>query len=319
MTIRSKRGNGDVGEISAMEAISELSSKLLLIVSSIDSKNEELMYTIRRENQMTHEVMQTLIEETKRATNVTEALLEKNITVLNTTVQQCTNKLKTEFREAIAANLKIQNKDEIENAKKNIEETWNDKVKKQNDIFLRYYRNKRINELFQEELEKENPILPRRFQIRQRDHEADEEYEIRKEFGKESIKTELNILQVRFIRQQKLIMDIDIIMTNWIRNQYTEDIAVNLIQKWKKEFQAAEERTKVNLIIQKEKWFKENWNFEYKPRIDEENKTNLQQHKDLESGLRKPNKIPRNCFKFRKRKSEEETIETSDFCQKDSI
>ena len=76
-------------------------------------------------------------------------------------------------------------------------------------------------------------------------------------------------------------MDIDIDMTNCIRNQHTEDNAVNLIQQWKKECQAAEQRTKVR-FTQKEKWFKENWNFEYKQRIDEENKTNLQQHKDLE-------------------------------------
>ena len=68
----------------------------------------------------------------------------------------------------------------------------------------------------------------------------------------------------------------------------------------------AEERTKAR-FTQKEKWFKENWNFECKPRTDDENKTNLQQHKDLESGSRKPNKIPRNYFKLRKRKSEEET------------
>ena len=40
-------------------------------------------------------------------------------------------------------------------------------------------------------------------------------------------------------------MDIDIDMTNCIRNQHTEDNAVNLIQQWKKECQAAEQRTKV--------------------------------------------------------------------------
>ena len=74
MTTKSKRGNGGVGEVSATEAISELSSKLLLIVQSIKSTNEELMYTIRRENQMTRKVMQTLIEETNRAENVTKAL-----------------------------------------------------------------------------------------------------------------------------------------------------------------------------------------------------------------------------------------------------
>ena len=81
----------------------------MMIVSSIESTNKELIYTIRRENQMTREVMETLIEETKTATNVTESLLEKNSTAINTTVQQCTKKLKTESLEAIAATLKIQN------------------------------------------------------------------------------------------------------------------------------------------------------------------------------------------------------------------
>ena len=64
-------------------------------------------------------------------------------------------------------------------------------------------------------------------------------------------------MQVRFIWQQKFIMDIDIDMTNSIRNQHREGIAVNLIQQWKKEYQAAEERTKAR-FKQKGKWFKEN-------------------------------------------------------------
>ena len=70
------------------------------------------------------------------------------------------------------------------------------------------------------------------------------------------------------------------------------NIAVSLIQQWKKVCQVAGERTKATLT-QKEKSLKENCNFEYKPRIDDENKTNLQQHKYLESGSKKPKKIPR--------------------------
>ena len=101
-------------------------------------------------------------------------------------------------------------------------------------------------------------------------------------------------------------MDIDIDMTNSIRNQHREGIAVNLIQQWKKEYQAAEERTKAR-FKQKGKWFKENQSFEYKPRIDGENKTNLQQHNEMESGSRTLNKISRDFFKLRKRLSEEKT------------
>ena len=66
MTTRSKQGNGDVGRISATEAIAEQSGNLLMIVQSIESTNEELMYTIRKRNQMIRKVLQILIEETKK-------------------------------------------------------------------------------------------------------------------------------------------------------------------------------------------------------------------------------------------------------------
>ena len=62
-------------------------------------------------------------------------------------------------------------------------------------------------------------------------------------------------------------------------------------------------RRKKARFTQKEKWFKENWNFEYKPRIDDKSETNLQQHKDLESGSRKSREIFLSCAK----EKEEET------------
>ena len=46
--------------------------------------------------------MQTLTEETKGVANVTKAVLEKISTTIKTTVEQCKNELKTNFREAIA-------------------------------------------------------------------------------------------------------------------------------------------------------------------------------------------------------------------------
>ena len=59
---------------------------------------------------------------------------KKNRKTINPTVQQCANQLKTEFREEIAATLKIKNKDEVKNANKNIVETLNDKLKQRDDI-----------------------------------------------------------------------------------------------------------------------------------------------------------------------------------------
>ena len=49
-------------------------------------------------------------------------------------MQQCANQLKAEFREEIAATLKIKNKDEVKNANINIVETWNDRLKQRDDI-----------------------------------------------------------------------------------------------------------------------------------------------------------------------------------------
>ena len=56
---RSRRENGDAGELTTLEAITELSSKLLLVVSSVESTNKELMHCIRRENEQTREVIKT--------------------------------------------------------------------------------------------------------------------------------------------------------------------------------------------------------------------------------------------------------------------
>ena len=64
-------------------------------------------------------------------------------------------------------------------------------------------------------------------------------------------------------------------------------------------------KNKSSIYTHKKKWFKEYWNFEYKARIEDENKRNLQQHKDLESDSRKPNKIPRDFFNLYERREEE--------------
>ena len=77
--------------------------------------------------------------------------------------------MKTEFRDTVIATFKDKKiKMELKSEKKT--ESWNDKLKKQDDIW-KYGRNKRINDLFEEELEKENPTLPRKFQIKQRETE----------------------------------------------------------------------------------------------------------------------------------------------------
>ena len=103
-------------------------------------------------------------------------------------------------------------------------------------------------------------------------------------------------------------MDIDIDMANSIRNQHTEDIAVNLVQHWKKESQAAEERTKAR-FKQKEKWFKENWNLQ-------QIYNNIMIWNQVQENLTKFREIFLSCTKEKVRKK---LIETLDLCQKNSM
>ena len=99
---------------------------------------------------------------------------------------------------------------------------------------------------------------------------------------------------------------------------YIINTTVNLIQQWKKECQTAEERTKAR-FKQKEKWFKENWNFECKSRIDEENKTNLHNvmiWNQVQENLTKSREIFLSCAN---KKVKKKLIETLDLRQKDSM
>ena len=169
---RPRRGNGEVGELSTVEAISELSSKLLLIVSSVESTNKELMHCIRRENEQTREVLKCLIEETRRSTEITKSLLEtqnnRTIEVMN----DCSTEIKTCLQEAVKSSWNIQNnKEETTKAKQQIETLWTDKLDKRQTIFWRYHRNKRLNEMYEVELEKDEPLMPRKFQAKKRDKE----------------------------------------------------------------------------------------------------------------------------------------------------
>ena len=46
---------------------------------------------------------------------------------------------------------------------KYIEKTWIEKYKSRNDLFWRYYCNKRLEILYYSELLKQNPCIPRKF------------------------------------------------------------------------------------------------------------------------------------------------------------
>ena len=115
--------------------------------TSIQPLSQKLMYTDGRENQMRREVMQNLIEGTKRTQMYNNAQMK-----------WYSNRCSSYFKDK-----KI--KMELKSEKKT--ESWNDKLKKQDDIFSRYCRNKRVINITKER----ESTLPRKFQIKQRETE----------------------------------------------------------------------------------------------------------------------------------------------------
>ena len=111
-------------------------------------------------------------------------------------------------------------------------------------------------------------------------------------------------MRVNFIQQQNFINNIDKEIINCIGNQHIKDIEENLIQTRKKEFQVTEESMQCQCnIFSKRKMLKKNCKFEYpfKQRIDDEDKTNEHQHKNHETEPRKTKEMLRVFFKLDKR------------------
>ena len=119
------------------------------------------------------------------------------------------------------------------------------------------------------------------------------------------MKTELKLLKVRYTRQQKIISDIDVEVISIIQRQFNESISENLIQSWKDECVALEQKAKTKFTL-KEKWFKENWTFEHQYKQEEDNKPKPNNKKDKEKvqyQQRKP--PPTDFFNLTRRKSED--------------
>ena len=68
-------------------------------------------------------------------------------------------------------------KEDITDAKKSIEKTWNKRYKSRNNLFWRYHLSKRLEEIYNYELLKENPCISRKFLPNYNSKETPEEKE----------------------------------------------------------------------------------------------------------------------------------------------
>ena len=123
----------------------------------------------------------------------------------------------------------------------------------------------RLEELYNSELLKENPCIPRKFLPNYNGKETPEEKEIMQNLTKEKVRAELKLQMIRYERQLESIKQIGNEMTNLIKSNFNEKIAIILQQQWTKQCQTAELKS-IQDFSKKEQWFEEKWMSVSKPK-----------------------------------------------------
>ena len=86
---------------------------------------------------------------------------------------------------------------------------WEQKLNARKTLYFKQYRNTRLNELYYVELKKENPKLPRKFLPLIKDHESEEERQIKLDLTKEKVKAQLRLQDIYRKSQKETISTID--------------------------------------------------------------------------------------------------------------
>ena len=91
---------------------------------------------------------------------------------------------------------------------------------------------------------------------------------------KEKVRVEVQLQKIGYERQLESVKQIDSEMTNLIRSNFNEKIAIVLQEQWTKQCQTGELES-IQEFSKKGRWFKENWMSVSKPK---------------QAGVRDPNK-----------------------------
>ena len=222
------------------------------------SECEKTRRLIKKENEETKTLLKELITTIKDTSSQTRISHLETTTMVVSKLDACHYDSIKLVKDTLTQMNKTQHREDITDAKKSIEKTWDAKYKNRNDLFWRYHRNKRLEELFNDELLKENPTIPRKFLPNYNGKETSEEKQIMNNLAKEKVRAELLLQKIRYQRQLDSIKQIDNEMKTLITTNFNEQIASKLQEQWTKQCQTGEFKS-VQEFSNKEQWFKDNW------------------------------------------------------------
>ena len=219
---------------------------------------EETRRIIKEENEETRTLLKELITTIKDSSSQTRISQLETSTMIVSKLDACHYDSMKTVKETLSQMNRSQYTEDISNAKKTIEKTWQAKYKNRNDLFWRYHRNKRLEELYSDELRKENPNIPLKFLPNYSGKETPEEKQIMQNLAKEKVRAELQLQKIRYQRQLESVKQIDNEMINLITNNFDELIAAKLQEQWAKQCETGEFKS-IQEFTKKEQWFKDNW------------------------------------------------------------
>ena len=219
---------------------------------------EKTRTLIKEENQQTRTLMKELITTIKDESSKTRISHLETSTLIVNKIDACHHDSMKVIKETFTQMNKSDLREDISDARKTIEKTWNEKYKNRNDLFWRYHRNKKLVQLYNSELLKENPTIPRKFLPNYNGNETTEEKEIMENLSKEKVRAELQLQKIRYERQLESVKQIDGEIRKLICSNFNEQIALTLQEQWNKQCKLGEQKS-IEEFSKKEQWFKENW------------------------------------------------------------
>ena len=136
---------------------------------------EKTRELIKQENEQRRNLLQELIAIVKDTSSQSRISQLETSTMIVNKIDACHCHLMRLVKETLSQTNRFEFREDITDAKKSIEKTWNEKYKGRNHLFWRHHHYKRLEEFYNSKLLKVNPCIPRKFLLNYNGKDTPEE------------------------------------------------------------------------------------------------------------------------------------------------
>ncbi|XP_048735895.2 putative uncharacterized protein DDB_G0279653 [Ostrea edulis] len=210
------------------DLLKEISEKLSLLIEKIDSNHEPVKLILDTVNQ--------------HFENMKDNRPDDNVGM-----------------ESAANNMQLEK--EISVKKNIIIRTWKRNLNERKQAFWNAFKTENTVDIYKNWRRLDLPIMPRKFRIKEIAGEDETERAIRENLAAQKFDAEIALLETRSTRYTTRFQNIDIEMEHEIKKISTGEIQTHLLEKWKKDTDDEEEKSKY--IWAKKKLFYDNYEENY--------------------------------------------------------